>query len=131
MLRHDHLGNLIQARWNNEDRCVLGEGWTPNEIREWYRAARAFENIVTSASTEYWSKLTPGTLVGKYAIEMGGHCLHAPVIDNWRVMHGRAAFTGERRMCGAYVGADDWKSRRRALSRQLYPPAEGTWGVGW
>ncbi|EKD03941.1 hypothetical protein A1Q2_01765 [Trichosporon asahii var. asahii CBS 8904] len=115
VLRHDHLGNLIQARWNNEDRCVLGEGWTPNEIREWYRAARAFENIVTSASTEYWSKLTPGTLV---------------VIDNWRVMHGRAAFTGERRMCGAYVGADDWKSRRRALSRQLYPPAEGTWGVG-
>lgn len=67
VLRHDHLGNLLQARWNNEDRCVLGEGWSPSEVREWYRAAKAFEDIVTSASTEYWSKLTPGTLVGKFA----------------------------------------------------------------
>lgn len=22
--------------------------------------------------------------------------------DNWRVLHGRSAFTGEREMCGAY-----------------------------
>lgn len=66
ILRHDHLGRLQQARWNNEDRCVLGEGWTPDEIREWYRAARAYEDIVTSKDAEYWVKLTPGTLVGKY-----------------------------------------------------------------
>jgi len=24
------------------------------------------------------------------------------VFDNWRVLHGRSAFTGHRRMCGAY-----------------------------
>ena len=24
------------------------------------------------------------------------------VFDNWRVLHGRSAFTGERRMCGGY-----------------------------
>lgn len=46
-------------------------------------------------------------------------------------MHGRAAFTGERRMCGAYVGADDWNSRRRALIRQFSPLSEGAWSVGW
>ena len=24
------------------------------------------------------------------------------VFDNWRVLHGRSAFTGKRRMCGGY-----------------------------
>lgn len=26
----------------------------------------------------------------------------ATVFDNWRVLHGRSAFTGKRRMCGGY-----------------------------
>lgn len=65
ILRHDHMGRLQQARWNNEDRCVLGEGWTPAEIREWYAAARLFEDICTSKEAEYWVKLTPGTVVGE------------------------------------------------------------------
>ena len=50
------------------------------------------------------------------------------VIDNWRVMHGRSAFTGERRMSGAYVSADDWKSRlavlKKKFPRGLGKPAE-------
>lgn len=37
------------------------------------------------------------------------------VIDNHRVLHGRAAFTGKRRMCGAYIGADDYLARLQAL----------------
>lgn len=132
ILRHDHMGNLLQARWNNEDRCVLGEGWSPSEVREWYRAAKAYEDIVTSDSTEYWSKLTPGTVVGKCSIVCERQSADGvQVIDNWRVMHGRAAFTGERRMCGAYVGADDWKSRRRALARKFNPPTNGNWSLGW
>lgn len=49
------------------------------------------------------------------------------VIDNWRVMHGRSAFTGARRMCGAYVGADDWRSRRSALRNTHL----NTWDVGF
>jgi trimethyllysine dioxygenase len=53
------------------------------------------------------------------------------VIDNWRVMHGRAAFTGQRRMCGAYVGADDWRSRRRALLQQYNSTNSGEWSSGW
>jgi len=68
VFRHDHLGNLMQARWNNEDRCVLGEGWTPQDVREWYRAARVFEDIATSKDAEYWVKLTPGTVVGGYQL---------------------------------------------------------------
>lgn len=26
-------------------------------------------------------------------------------------MHGRSAFTGKRRICGAYINRDDWLSR--------------------
>ncbi|GMK59333.1 hypothetical protein CspeluHIS016_0703480 [Cutaneotrichosporon spelunceum] len=116
ILRHDHMGRLQQARWNNEDRCVLGEGWSPAEIREWYAAARLFGDICTSKEAEYWVKLTPGTVV---------------VIDNWRVMHGRAAFTGQRTMSGAYVGADDWRSRRRALLKQFSSADSSEWSFGW
>lgn len=32
------------------------------------------------------------------------------VFDNWRVLHGRAAFTGKRRMCGAY---SEWHESER------------------
>jgi trimethyllysine dioxygenase len=33
------------------------------------------------------------------------------VFDNWRVLHGRKAFTGERRICGAYITRDAFRSR--------------------
>lgn len=37
------------------------------------------------------------------------------VIDNQRVLHGRAAFTGNRHLCGAYIGTDDYLARLNAL----------------
>lgn len=37
------------------------------------------------------------------------------MIDNHRVLHGRSAFTGERRMCGAYVAQDELTSRLNVL----------------
>ena len=50
-----------------------------------------------------------------------------PVIDNHRVLHGRAAFTGKRRMCGAYIGADDYAARLLALREQRVSPAQSVW----
>lgn len=41
-------------------------------------------------------------------------------------MHGRSAFTGMRRMCGAYIGADDWRSKRNTLKQ-----TDGLWDLGW
>ncbi|WVO15285.1 trimethyllysine dioxygenase [Cryptococcus depauperatus] len=117
---HDERGRLAQVRWNNEDRGVLGQGWTSKELQQWYQAARKYEELVNSEDAQYWVKLRPGTVL---------------VIDNWRVMHGRSAFTGSRTMCGAYVGADDWQSRRRVLAN-LYAGSESDfrddlWTVGW
>ena len=35
--------------------------------------------------------------------------------DNHRVLHGRHAFVGHRRLLGCYLQADDWRSRLRVL----------------
>ncbi|ORY29175.1 hypothetical protein BCR39DRAFT_575262 [Naematelia encephala] len=117
--RHDERGRLAQVRWNNEDRGVIGSRWTPGDVQSWYAAARRFEEICRNEDTEYWVQLRPGTLL---------------VIDNWRVMHGRSAFTGDRRMCGAYIGADDWRSRKAALEARFVSKAAGEddiWESGW
>jgi len=43
------------------------------------------------------------------------------VVDNHRVLHGRSAFTGKRRMCGAYIGVDEYRSKLAVLSEQFAP----------
>jgi trimethyllysine dioxygenase len=125
VLQHDENGRLVQVRWNNEDRGVLGQGWQAEDVGAWYRAARIFEELSRAPDAEYWVQLSPGTMVGECAFNP--HPLTLPVIDNWRVMHGRSAFSGSRRMCGAYVGADDWRSRRAALRNGKLDH----WQVGW
>ena len=62
---HDDQGQLVQVRWNNEDRGVLGQGWSASEVSAWYKAAREFESLNRSAEAEYWFKLEPGTMVGE------------------------------------------------------------------
>ncbi|KAK0674022.1 putative Trimethyllysine dioxygenase [Cercophora samala] len=90
-------GELNRVRWNNDDRGVVpfGEGYTPEE---WYGAARKWDEILRRGESEFWVQLTPGRVL---------------VFDNWRVMHGRSAFEGIRRICGAYINRDDWISRWR------------------
>ena len=43
------------------------------------------------------------------------------VVDNHRVLHGRSAFDGKRRMCGAYIGMDEYRSRLAVLSEKFAP----------
>jgi trimethyllysine dioxygenase len=43
------------------------------------------------------------------------------VLDNHRVLHGRSAFTGKRRMCGAYVGIDEYRSKLAVLRERFAP----------
>jgi len=59
-----------------------------------------------SSDSEYWVQLSAGTAV---------------VVDNHRVLHGRSAFDGKRRMCGAYIGVDEYKSKLAVLSEKFAP----------
>jgi trimethyllysine dioxygenase len=88
-----------QVRYNNDDRSVLQ--LAPGEVESWYAALRAWNKCLTSPDSEYWVQLSPGTAV---------------VVDNHRVLHGRASFTGRRRMCGAYIGMDDFRAKLWSLN---------------
>ncbi|KEY73354.1 hypothetical protein S7711_01468 [Stachybotrys chartarum IBT 7711] len=76
--------NIKRIRWNNDDRGALPP--TPTTL-EWYEAARAWKSLLQHKDNEYWFQLEPGRVL---------------IFDNWRVLHGRSAFEGLRRICGAY-----------------------------
>ncbi|KAK2750950.1 hypothetical protein FQN57_000025 [Myotisia sp. PD_48] len=90
---------LYQVRWNNDDRAP-GHGDSIETINRWYQAAKKWNEILKRPSMEICLKLEPGTPL---------------IFDNWRVLHGRLAFTGNRRMCGGYINYDDYMSRTMLL----------------
>ncbi|KAI7889345.1 trimethyllysine dioxygenase [Mucor mucedo] len=100
ILNHDDTsGELYQIRYNNDDRSTLDHLSTA-QLDEFYDALFLWHKLLTSAKNEVWDTLNPGRVV---------------TFDNWRVLHGRSAFTGHRRICGAYFPWDDYKSRARTL----------------
>ena len=81
---------LLQVRWNNDDRGLVPLFDTEHHGdigTKWYAAARAFDRILKREEMQYWAQLEPGRPL---------------IFDNWRVLHGRSAFTGKRRICGGY-----------------------------
>ncbi|GAB7363017.1 hypothetical protein MBLNU230_g3311t1 [Neophaeotheca triangularis] len=93
------LQQVVQVRWNTADRSELTNDWT--KIDQWYDAAAKFNAIVNDLKNQYWFSLQPGKIL---------------IFDNWRVLHGRSAFTGKRRMCGGYINRDDYISRYRVTN---------------
>lgn len=84
---------LHRIRWNNDDRGVVP---LDVDVDAWYEAARKWNAILKRKDHEYWFQLEPGRVL---------------IFDNWRVLHGRSAFEGLRRICGAYISRDDFVSR--------------------
>ncbi|KAH7912334.1 Trimethyllysine dioxygenase [Hygrophoropsis aurantiaca] len=104
VLGHDaSSGDLIQVRWNNDDRSVMDK-LDPSVVEEWYKAIRMWHKLLTSPDSEYWIQLTPGTVLS---------------VDNHRVLHGRSAFEGKRRVCGAYIGVDEYRSKLAVLQEKF------------
>lgn len=95
-------GTLVQIRWNNLDRLAPATPSFPNHtaMKNWYAAAREWARVLESPEFLITVKLVPGEPV---------------IFDNWRVLHGRLGFEGARRVCGAYVGMDDFRARCRSL----------------
>ena len=107
VLRHDHSGTLVQVSFNNYDRAPFL--LPADEMIEFYDALRAFELLANDPANQWRHTLAPG---------------EALLFDNWRVLHGRAAYTGNRRMCGAYVNREDVESRLR-IAAATSPAASG------
>lgn len=98
IINHDPAtGLLYQIRYNNDDRSTMTSWHDESEVEDFYDALRAWEDVLTRPSEELWFPLQPGT---------------ALIFDNWRVLHGRSAFSAsQRRMCGGYINRDDYLSR--------------------
>ncbi|KAH6909086.1 mitochondrial protein [Coprinopsis sp. MPI-PUGE-AT-0042] len=96
-------GQLTQVRWNNDDRSVMNH--IPGHlVEEWYEAIGRWNELLNSPESQYWVQLKPGNAV---------------VTDNHRVLHGRSAFDGKRRMCGAYIGVDEYRSKLAVLKEKF------------
>lgn len=107
VLEFDAKRNTMhRVRWNNDDRGVVPLG-SRFSAKQWYEAARKWNEILTRKEVEYWFQLEPGNVLSKH---IGLNFFRSPmltlctyeVFDNWRVLHGRSAFTGVRKMCGGY-----------------------------
>ncbi|KAL8918992.1 MAG: hypothetical protein Q9208_007042 [Pyrenodesmia sp. 3 TL-2023] len=76
------------------------------EFRKYLDAVRHLKQELEADGAIYEQKLDPGTAV---------------IFDNRRVVHARKAFKndgGERRLRGAYVDGDTWRSRWRVLKER-------------
>ncbi|KAL5525836.1 hypothetical protein ACEPAG_7173 [Sanghuangporus baumii] len=112
ILNLDPSGKLYQVRYNNDDRSAM-KGVSSEELEKWYEALRLWNKTLKSADSEYWVQLSPGTAV---------------IVDNHRVLHGRSAFDGRRRMCGAYIGMDDYRSKLTVLTERFAGKSEAESG---
>jgi trimethyllysine dioxygenase len=94
----DHHGDYRQIAYNNYDRAPFR---LPTErMRTFYRALSLFNELINDPSYEITMRLAPGT---------------ALLFDNWRTLHGRRAYQGFRRLCGAYLNKEDVDSKLRVL----------------
>ncbi|MCP5028313.1 MAG: hypothetical protein GY929_18715 [Actinomycetia bacterium] len=98
--RLDGQGRFVQISLNNYDRD--GFLLPPAELRRFYEAWQLVLEL--AADESHW-------------VEIGLRPGQALLIDNWRVLHGRRAYTGTRRFWGCYLNHEDVESTARALRR--------------
>ncbi len=56
--------DVIQIRWNNDDRATL-PAHQPEDVKRFYAAARKWVEILRRPDSEYWVQLTPGKVLSK------------------------------------------------------------------
>ena len=98
---HPVTGQLVQVRYNNNDRSPCMKWLSPTAIQEFYRALQKWQRLLVDPHNEFVIANKPGQPV---------------LVDNFRVLHGRRGFTGYRRLCGSYHGHDEYRSKLAVLN---------------
>ncbi|XP_075150971.1 trimethyllysine dioxygenase, mitochondrial-like [Haematobia irritans] len=100
IIRVDPLTQKVyQIRLNLYDRSVF-DTLPQTMMRDFYESLREFLEIAHDRENWFELKLNPGTAV---------------IFDNWRLLHGRQAYTGKRVMIGAFVQRTDFLSKARNM----------------
>jgi trimethyllysine dioxygenase len=64
---HDEMGDLVQVRWNGDDRGVVGgHAFNGKLVEKYYKAVRIWENILRSPEAQLWTKMEPGTAISAF-----------------------------------------------------------------
>jgi len=95
---NDH-GNVAQISMNNYDRSPML--LPAAEMDAFYRAYGRLHELANDRSRWQTIRLEAGDVL---------------INDNWRVLHGREAYTGRRRFVGCYLNHSDLESRIRTLA---------------
>lgn len=88
-----------QLRFNTYDRAVL-KTLPQEKIPQFYSDYKQLAAEIHDETMPWKFRLTPGTVM---------------IFDNWRVLHGRLAYSGKRVMTGCYVSRTDYQSVARTL----------------
>lgn len=98
VFRLDRDGRILQVSFNNYDRAPFR--LPEPDMTTLYRAIAAFDRLANDPALQWRRGLRAGDLL---------------IFDNWRVLHGRTAFSGQRRMAGCYLNREDFESRLRLV----------------
>jgi alpha-ketoglutarate-dependent taurine dioxygenase len=69
-----------------------------SHVGTFYRHLKTMAMLVKKKENEYQFRLSPGTVM---------------IIDNWRLLHGRGSYRGERVLKGCYYSRSDFMSKAR------------------
>jgi len=95
---------IERVAFNNSDRMELkGKEWTFEKIQKFYKSLKSLLLLLHDPSNQIHLQMQHGSLL---------------VIDNQRLLHGRTAFTGYRRICGSYIDKDLFECKVRNLIRE-------------
>ncbi|XP_055610536.1 uncharacterized protein LOC129757360 [Uranotaenia lowii] len=92
-------GEVEQLRFNTYDRSVM-KTIPQEQIPQFYRDYKQLAAEINNESMAWKFRLTPGTVM---------------IFDNWRLLHGRTAYSGKRVMTGCYVSRTEYQSLARTL----------------
>lgn len=97
-------GQLVRFSFNNDDRAPLHFPF--EKMKEFYKNIHLLLEAIRDPANQHIFLMKPGNFV---------------TINNWRVMHGRKAFTGRRRLTGCYLNKEDFESRKIVASMNANP----------
>ena len=101
LLRLDSTGRLAQISFNNHDRAPFALEASRQAL--FSEAYATFARLANDRALQYRRRLEPGSLA---------------LFDNWRLLHARDAYSGVRRLAGAYLNKEDVESRLRVLRQK-------------
>ena len=96
---------IVQIRWNHYDRSDMRHLLVhePEKLDPLFDAIFKWRQELLSSPHRLEYCLTPGKMV---------------IFDNWRVLHGRGRFQGQRTLCGSYHDRQAFLSRLSVLRQE-------------